>query len=176
MKLLPRAKFYLVSSLTPTEVDTRLQEHVETQQTGWGIRRLFEKQTGKPFSGYAAWGHFKFMRVIQGRNSFVPVIQGKTEAWMGGTILHATVKLESPVAIFMCLWLGGIGFACIGILVDSFSESEFSPAMLIPFAMFAFGYLMMVGIYNNEFNTAKEMLLKILPGRIEDTEDMAYKT
>jgi hypothetical protein len=72
------------------------------------------------------------------------------------------------VLIFMMFWLGAIGSVCIGIIVSGIFQfkqltaGSFSPATLIPFVMFAFGYSLMILAYRAESHKSKAFLQQLL--------------
>jgi len=47
-------------------------------------------------------------------------------------------------------------------------SNKFSPVVFAPFGMLAFGYVMMIGFYSYERNKAKEILLWLFNGQIDD--------
>jgi hypothetical protein len=167
MKLLPYDKLCIVTSFSPAEVQDRLQLEVKEQE-GFSFKNLFSTSSDKYFSGYVTNGNFEFKRIITYRNSFLPIIKGQIRSWPNGTIVYVKMGLHPAVAVFMCIWLGGVGAACISILISGMLYNDFTPAMLIPFGMFAFGYALTMGGYLAERNKAKDKLLEILAGQIDD--------
>jgi hypothetical protein len=168
MKLLPYDKFCITTSLTPAQVEEQLQMEV-APKPGWGFKALFADTDNKYFTGVVENNQFDIIRVISNRNSFLPVIKGHTESWLNGSMVYVKMRLNLFVAAFMCFWLGVVGIACIGILIGGIVTSRFSPAALIPFGMFIFGYAMAMGFYSYERNKAKEILLQILNGKIDNS-------
>lgn len=75
------------------------------------------------------------------------------------------------VIVFMAIWLGVMGLACIvtlaiGIIkVKQILETGFSPMVLTPFGGFIFGYLLTVIAFKKESKIAKEFLLSLLNGQ-----------
>jgi len=167
MNLLPYDKFCITTSLKPAEVQNHLQAEVSPEQR-WGLIK-FQNPANTYFTGVAANGNFKFMRVITNRNSFLPVITGHTESWINGSRVFVKMRPQLFVAAFMCIWLGGVGVAGIVMLTKGVINNKFSPILFLPFGMFAFGYAMLKGFYSYERNKARDILLYLLNGQIDET-------
>ncbi|MBS7565734.1 hypothetical protein KHS38_15100 [Mucilaginibacter sp. Bleaf8] len=168
MKLLPKDRLCIITSLSPAEVQKQMQLNVSPKPE-WSFESLFADTGNKYFTGTVENARFEIIRIIQGRNSFLPVIKGHTEPWLNGSRIYINMRLQLFVAVFMCFWLGGVGLGGVGLLISGLMSGQFSPAMLIPFGMFALGYAMMIGFYSFERNKAKELLLQIVDGQIDDT-------
>jgi hypothetical protein len=166
MKFLPYENFYLVTPLKPAEVQERLEQNTQAAP-GFSFSSMFSQSYDACFSGYVINATFEFKRNINYRNSFLPLISGSTEAWPGGSRVHVKMRLNTAVMIFMCVWLGGVGLACAGVIASGVSDKHFEPAALIPFGMFLFGYALATGGFKYESNKAKTLLLGILGGQIE---------
>jgi len=165
MNFLPFENFYIITSLNPEQVQECLQQEVEPSN-GFSFKSLFSSSSGKYFSGYAINGVFEFKRVISYRNSFLPQIKGSTEAWINGSRVHVTMRMHIAVIIFMCMWLGGVGLAGVGILLQSLSKGGFESAEFIPFGMFLFGYALSTGGFKYESSKARNKLVELLNGEI----------
>lgn len=162
MKYLPFENFVLVTSLSADEVRNRLANNIEPQKNSFIFTS--KKNTSKPYEGSIINNTFKISRIISYRNSFLPVITGEiSQAW-GKTEITVNMKPVIFVQIFMAFWLGGVGLACIGILVAGIIKFKdiihngFSPAFLGPFGMFIFGYLLITLSFRYESKTSKEFL------------------
>jgi hypothetical protein len=165
MIFLPFENFYIITSLNPEQVQDYLQQEVEPGN-GFSFKSIFSSSSDKYFSGYVINGTFEFKRVISYRNSFLPQIKGSTEAWINGSRIHVTMRMHIAVIIFMCMWLGGVGLAGVGILLRSFSKGVFEPTTLIPFGMFLFGYVLATGGFKYESSKARNKLVELLNGEI----------
>ena len=153
MKYLPFENFVLTTSLPVEEVRNRLANNI-----GPGGK------TSKPYEGSIVNNTFKINRIINYRNSFLPVITGEISQDWGKTEIKIKMKPSVFTLIFMAVWLGTVGIACIVILVaailtlpDIFQQN-FSPAILIPFGLFIFGYLLVTLGFKYESSTSKEFL------------------
>jgi len=165
MLLLPLEKFCIDTLLTPTEVQEKM-DSVVGRKEGFSFTTVFSKSSYKYFSGSVVKGQFEIKRVINYRNSFFPVINGNVEAIPDGSIVDIKMGLHPFVAVFMCLWFGGVAIAVISLIIGSIASGEFLPALLIPCGMLPFGYLLMIGAFTIERNRAKEKLLEVLEGHI----------
>jgi hypothetical protein len=168
MNLLPYDKLCIITSLSPAEVQKQFQSNV-SPKPGWSFKTLFANTRNTYFTGAVDNVQFEITRIIQGRNSFLPIIKGHTEPWLNGSRIYVNMRLQLFVAVFMCLWLGGVGLGGVGLLISGLMSGHFSPAMLIPFGMFVFGYAMMIVSYSFERNKAKKLLLQIVDGQIDGT-------
>ena len=72
------------------------------------------------------------------------------------------------VLIFMTVWLGIVGSVCLAVLYLFFTNlnnsvtPELSPAAIIPFAMFIFGYgILMIG-YRVESSKSRDFIKELL--------------
>ena len=165
MNFLPFENFYIITSLKPEQVQDCLQQVVEPNN-GFSFKSLFSSSSGNYFSGNVINGVFEFKRVISYRNSFLPQIKGATEAWINGSRIHVTMRMHIAVIIFMCMWLGGVGLAGVGILLQSLSKGGFEPTAFIPFGMFLFGYVLSTGGFKYESSKARNKLVELLNGEI----------
>lgn len=121
-----------------------------------------------PYEGEIKGTSFKVSRIINYGNSFLPVVFGKIISDGNQTRVIIKMRPIKSVLIFMTLWLGLVGLLCLGILVSGLLQIKqllktgFSPAYLIPFGMFAFGYSLILLGYRLEAKKTKEFLVKLL--------------
>ncbi|HLP14497.1 MAG TPA: hypothetical protein VK177_21380 [Flavobacteriales bacterium] len=165
-KYLAREDFELVTLLKSTDVINRIAENTGPKKT---FRlALPGVKHDKPYEGVVDAESFKISRVINYKNSFLPVISGTVSG--SGKVTAVTIKMRMllPVRIFMFIWLGGVGLACIFITPfilsgDSASRKQgFDPMALIPFAMFVFGYLLTYLAFKFESRKSKAFLKDLL--------------
>lgn len=160
-KYLPFESYRLESRFSVEEVKQRLSDHIQPSSRG-----------GKPYRGYMNGDTFAISRVIEYRNSFVPVVTGEFYEADGVTMLKVNMRLDMAVMAFMCVWMGVVGMACAGILVLGILKiwmavwewqwpdlgGKDSLFLLIPFGMFGFGYLLVMGGFRAERKHAKAFL------------------
>lgn len=164
-KFLPFENYVLTSRLSPEVIRQRLDENVGVKRSGWSKR--IDQDSGKPYEGEMYGNSFTINRVINYKNSFLPEIKGDIIAMPGKTQLVVKMRPVSFVLIFMSIWLGFVGLACVGTVIAAISamakkETPFSATILIPFAMFIFGYLLITLSFKAESSRAKNFLKDIV--------------
>ncbi len=167
-KYLPLENYVLTTRLSAAEVYNRLSENIQAKQafqlTG------FNRKSSKPYEGIINEHSFTISRVIDYRNSFLPVIQGNISTFLGQTQVQVKMKPMTFVLVFMSFWLGMVGLVClvmlvVGILqISTLLKNGFSPMMLIPFGMLAFGALLTNLAFKAESKKSKEFLARLLDG------------
>lgn len=163
MKLLPYDKFEIQTSLTLEEVIAALKKHVEPKRwfrLFWGNHAVFE--------GEISQDGFRIMRIINYRNSFLPVIKGAFKQNQNGINVMIRMGLHPFVIVFMCIWFGGIIFAIVAGLASS--KITLSATLLIPLGMLFFGWAMVAGGFWFEARKVKPQLLSVLNGQIKSEQ------
>ena len=146
------------------EVLKQLLENVEPEKT---IRLgLFKRDSTKPYEGYITRQTFEIKRVIGYRNSFLPRISGILEEDYDGTRIKVKMRLHVLVIVFLCIWCGFVGIACIAIFSNELSSPEFNPLALFPFGMLIFAYLLTMGGFKFESSSSKKDLQSIFEADI----------
>jgi len=167
-KFLPFEDYILTTTLPLREVQARLAENIEPKKA---FRfSFFSRHSTKPYEGEMLGYSFSISRIISYRNSFLPAITGNISAFVGQTQIHVKMKPVLLVIIFMSFWLGVVGLVCIGMLIAGIFQIKqilhdgFSPMMLIPFAMFTFGYSLLYFAFKAESKKSREFLAALLNG------------
>lgn len=161
LDLLPFERFTLATNLSVDEVKRKLKTHIDSA----------EKQL-EPYKGHISIDGFDMERKITYRNSFLPQIKGRFANGMGRTEIRITMKLALSVLIFMCIWMGGVGMFCIVITIGLITNSPelAKDGMLLfkvmPFMMFAGGYLMMTILFKMESKQSKQFLQRLAEAEI----------
>lgn len=166
--LLPYEKYVLTTTLTPEEVLRRIGNNVQAEKDyNWSaFRRVYRK----PYRGLVTGLSFRMIRNINYRNSFIPVIRGRVTNISGQTEIMINMRPIGFIIVFMAFWLGLTGLVCIGILLNGILQfrqilqNGFSPALIIPFIMFAFGSGIVLYGFKSESNQSKEFLADLLKG------------
>ena len=138
MKLLPRDSFTIHTALSPEAVAATLETWVEPKQ--W----LRFGRGEKAFEGEYSSRGFKISRIINYRNSFIPVVRGTFRPGPRGVTIAVTMTLHLFVWIFLGIWLGFL--TLVGALFVASvpgGKSHFDTPMLIPLGMVAFGLALM---------------------------------
>lgn len=164
--LLPFEKYVLITSLTTEDVLRRLGNSIQAENdyTWSAFRRVYSK----PYRGAVTGLSFRMIRNINYRNSFIPVIRGRVTCISGQTQVMISMRPIGFIIVFMAFWLGLTGLVCIGILLSGILQfrqiiqSGFTPAVIIPFIMFAFGSGLFLYGFKSESTESKQFLADLL--------------
>jgi hypothetical protein len=165
MAFYPFENFYIITHLKPAEVHECLEKEVEPNHD---YKFFSDDEYTTYFAGYVVNGTFNFKRVIYNRNSFLPQIIGTTESYLNGSRIHVKMRMRMVIIIFMGLWLAGAGLGGLIFIATNAFNNKFEAVSLVPFGMFIFGYLMSTGFFKYESNIAKNKLLELLNGQLEE--------
>lgn len=168
-KLLPFEKYTLTTDLSVEEVLKRLTGCMQSESDySWSyFRRIYTK----PYRGAVTGQTFRMIRNINYRNSFLPIIKGRVTSISGQTEVVVSMRPAAFVLVFMAIWLGMTGLVCIGIIVAGIAQSRqildngFSPAVIIPFVMFAFGSGLTLFAFKSESIESKGFLADLLKAK-----------
>lgn len=166
MKFLPTENITYKTRLKEDEIIRRLSDCIEPEK----IFRLGILSSGstKSYEGQINGQTFSIKRIISYRNSFLPRINGVIERDFDGLTIKVKMRLHIFVIVFLCIWFGLVGLACIAFLTQTLSSSEINPAALIPFGMLLFAYLLTMGGFKFESNKSKKDLQRIFNAEIID--------
>lgn len=162
--LIPYDKISLQTRLTTQEVQRKLDSVTAPRRGYFTLKRTIE-----PYEGKVAEESFRINRIIYyRRNSFLPSIIGNIRSGLNGTIVQIKMRPVWMVLIFMAIWLGIVGSVCVTVLyllIANFNKTftqGLSPAAIIPFAMFIFGYgILMIG-YRVESSKSRDFFKDLL--------------
>ncbi len=167
-KYLPFENYVLTSKLSLEEVTRRLADNIEPKKS---FRFSgFNKSSNKPYEGQISNGTFTISRIINYRNSFLPVVTGHISTFIGKTQINVKMQPVTFVLIFIFLWLGIVGLACLVIILvgllqfQQVLQNGFSPMILISFGMFLFGCLFTTLAFKAESKKSKEFLEQLFEG------------
>ncbi|MCX7548078.1 hypothetical protein OS188_08950 [Xanthomarina sp. F1114] len=160
MKIFPSEKIELSTKLSNQEVRSILRTYIRPKKIfKFGFKADKEN---KLFEGYFEQDRFKIQRIIRGRNSFIPQIEGQIQPHTGGTKLIAYLKIQTFVIVFMTFWLGGVSLSFITILVGVIMEDTPLFVIIFPLVMLVFGLgLIQYGFKRerkNSINDLKQIL------------------
>ena len=161
-KYLPFENYVIISKLSVEEVTRRLTDNIEPKK--YLRLSVFNKGSNKPYEGQILGDTFTINRIINYRNSFLPVITGHISTFLGKTQINVKMKPVTFVLIFISLWLGIVGLICFGIILvgliqfKQVLQNGFSPMILIPFGFFLFGFLLINLAFKAESKKSKEFL------------------
>jgi hypothetical protein len=167
MKFLPAENIIYRTNLKKDELLSRLAEYVEPVKSN-RFFNFYATNTTKPYKGKIVGSGFNFSRIIQHGNSFLPRISGTIEQDYNGTIIKVKMRLRRSTLLFLSIWCGLIGFACVVMLMEYLRHPQFEPAMLIPFGMLLFAYLLAMFSFKYESKRSRKDLMEILQATIVD--------
>ncbi len=169
-KYLPIENLTLTTNLTIEEINKRLENCVEEKKKSFFS--LSNRNSLKPYEGYIKNNSFVITRIINYRNSFLPIISGEIINSNGYTTVNINMSLPKFIKFFIGFWLGIVGLVSLIILfigllsINKIVKSGFSPFFLIPFGMFIFGFSLLYFCFNYERNISKNFLIDLLKGQI----------
>lgn len=162
--LIPYDNIRLQTSLTTQEVQQKLESVTAPRRSYFTLKR-----TTEPYEGKVANESFRISRIIYyRRNSFLPSIIGSIKSGINGTMVQIRMRPVWTILIFMAVWLGIVGSLCLAVLYLIFTSLNktvtpgLSPAAIIPFVMFIFGYgILMIG-YRVESSKSRDFIKDLL--------------
>ncbi|OXA76324.1 hypothetical protein SAMN05444397_10147 [Flavobacterium aquidurense] len=167
-KLLPFEKLVYQSTLSKEELINHLQNEIEAEKSfGFGVQK---SSYSKPYIGKTNSNRFEIKRVVNYRNSFLPVIKGQIKDGINGAKINVKMGLVDFVKVFMILWLGAVSLGCAGAIYSLFftdtANSEAGFFMFIPFAMLLFGLAMVYFGFKTESKKSIKDLEGILHAKV----------
>lgn len=139
MRLIPYNSFKIQTLLGKKDIEERLNHNVVSSIT-------YPLQPGtkeKPlFRGSVSEDGFKIVRVIRGRNSFLPIVIGKVNPCPYGYELSVKMRLNWFVFALMTFYIVGSGGMALLLLLVSIASHDFSWHNLFAFTLFAFGIIL----------------------------------
>ena len=142
----------IISNLTETELLRRLSDIVGPE------RKIFNFNYSNPDKQYVGKieGHkFKIYRIVKGRNSFIPIIQGNIVDNLKERNIEIKMRLHWVVILFL-LWISGL---IVYYLLKLNDKNGLIFLGLI--------YGMTIFFFNQECNKSIRDLKQILGGQIE---------
>lgn len=171
-KYFPFEKYTLISKLSAEEVKSRLAANIEPEMKFQFS--VFKRTRSKLYEGKIEENRFTIKRIIDYRNSFLPVIKGKISEMQGQVHIQINMRPSTGILIFFSFWIGIVSIVCLSIIlvaivqIRKIFENGFSPAALIPFGMFVFGSLLVTFGFKSESRESKEFLKALVEGQEED--------
>jgi hypothetical protein len=143
-KLLPFETLVYHSTLSREDLITRLENEIEAEKPfKFGV---FNRSYSKPYIGKIQCNTFEIKRVIDYRNSFLPIIKGQIQTHTNGSKIDVKMNLVGIVKFFMIFWLAGVLLSCLVTIYDVVVKNGFDDEsgffMFIPFLMLIFGAVM----------------------------------
>jgi hypothetical protein len=141
MLLLPYERFVIRTRLDPNTVLSRIDGIME-RSIGWF--GLLYANEGKPYHGKLEDNRFELNRNIHFRNSFLPVIKGRVNPDVQGSIILVAMRLNFCVMIFLTIWFGGLFYGLCSGLMEIIQAGTFAITgyAFLPLGLLLFGYLL----------------------------------
>ncbi|MEG4120108.1 hypothetical protein QUA43_21900 [Microcoleus sp. N9_B4] len=158
---IPFETLTITTSLTFSEVVSRLDE-VVTPPKLFRITLPFGSPPAKPYEGKISGKRFKINRIIIGRNSFIPIIEGDIHTQNFGCYIKIRMSLHKIVLGFMILWLWTTGSIGMFSLFAWLVEPSVGPIFLPILGMFIFGWLLCLITFKIEAKAAIKFLSILL--------------
>jgi hypothetical protein len=159
--LIPFESLTITTSLTFSEVLHRLDE-VVTPPKLFRITLPFGPPPAKPYEGTISGNTFKISRIITGRNSFLPIIEGDIYSQPFGCSIKIRMSLHKIVLAFMILWLWTTGSIGMFALFAWFVEPSVGPIFLPILGMFIFAWLLCLIPFKIEAKSAIKFMSVLL--------------
>jgi len=158
--LLPFETLKITTNLTFYQVLEKLDEVVDSPKI-FRIVLPFGPPPPKPYEGTIYGKTFKISRIISGRNSFLPFIEGEIYPQPFGCHININMSLHKIVLIFMLFWLWTPGSMGIFALFAWFVEPSVEPIFIPLLGMFIFGLLLCIIPFKIEAKIATKFLLTL---------------
>ncbi|MEM8898671.1 MAG: hypothetical protein AAGC85_11230 [Bacteroidota bacterium] len=159
MKYLPYDQITIHSPLSISQINQKLRKHL-SDRPWWKMGGV----APNTYRGNLYSQHFNISRIINYRNSFLPQIRGEMSSTPYGSLVKLTFRLPLIASCFMMLWMGGVSFALIVIMIGLFTDPsvDFNLFMLAPVAMLLFGYLLTLLGFKAESNPSIAFFQELL--------------
>lgn len=161
MLLLPYERFVIRTRLDPNTVLSRIDSIAERPTSRLGLLYTSE---GKPYLGKLKDNRFELSRKIHFRNSFLPVIKGRVNPDVGGSIILVTMRLSFCVMIFLTIWFGGAIYGLFSGLIETIQAGEFTITgfAFLPFGLILGSYLLTMICFKYEAFKSTNFLTDLL--------------
>ncbi len=163
--VLPFDKLVIESDLDIVEASATLYDKVDFRSS---FELIFKsKVNGKEFQGKVNNYRFNIKRIINYKNSFLPVISGKIEKRtypIKGSQISVMMRMNWLVMIFSLFWIGTLFLFICNQIVNLIYGEEINKASLIPMFMFFLGFLLINGGFSHEASKARKLLINIFEG------------
>jgi hypothetical protein len=163
--LVPFERLTIPTTLTFSEILERLDEVVEPPKI---FRFTLFKRPNKPYEGTISGNTFKISRIIRGRNSFLPVIEGAIYPESFGCSIEIKMSLHKIVIVFMIYWLSIVGSIGLFALFAWFVDRSVGPIFLPLLGMFIFGWLLCLIPFKIESKMTAKFLFNLFREELVD--------
>ena len=153
MKFFPYKNYILTTNLTAEEVRRRLQDNIEPKKM---FRfNFFHKSVTKPYEGEIHANTFCMNRIIEGRNSFLPLIEGKISKDGIGTEVRIKMRMALYTYIVWLIILGTLISLIFKVASLMILRKQFHPGSIALLVFTVLIYLFAVLSFNSESSKSK---------------------
>jgi hypothetical protein len=165
-KILPIENIHYLSTLNKEELITLLKKEIDSNNLS---TKNHENYIGKIFAN-----KFELKKVINYKNSFLPVINGEIVDGLNGAKIHVKMKLIGFVKVFIIFWLSMAFIAFITSLVTFLCNDISITIILIPLIMLIFGIALTSIGFKSESKKSIKDLEEILKAKIINNDVQLY--
>src|SRR4051812_2739104 len=158
MRFLPYENFFLLTKLSPTQVESKLTDNTIIRPIN--VFRI-RSNTKKAYEGSVSQSHFEVASNISYRNSFLPIIHGKILPQGSGSRIHIRIQMNLFITGFMVFYLGYISYLGIGFIKRMVEEDKFYPGIIGIIIFFALGYGLMLTFFKLESKKSKKFFAEL---------------
>ena len=163
MKYLPFENIIFKTKLNSKEISKRLNEITEPKSF-FRIPVFFRDH--QQYEGVIGDNIFTINRIINYRNSFLPIIKGTIQEGHQKTKIFIQMRPHLVAIIFMLIWFGVSILICTSIFITMLFEANFTALAAIPFGILILSYVIILGGYNYESNKSIKYLAKLFEAEI----------
>jgi hypothetical protein len=161
MLFLPFDNFTITTNLNPEQVSEKLSNVIEPPKR-FRNSGIWAKPPSKLYEGKISGYNFRINKIINYRNSFLPIIEGRICPDIIGCQIKIKMQLHMTVMIFMLFWLGNLLPTALSFIVAMIADNTINPLMgLAPLGMCLFAYILCMSGFNWEAKNAKKFFYEL---------------
>lgn len=164
MLLIPYKEVVIHTPFTPRQAKTRLERHIgaplQRPRTAFPARAPYRPPY--PWEGVTTETGFRARRCIEGRNGFLPHLYGQIRQTPAGADVVVRMTLHPGVALALLAVVIFTVVALAWYIVNAGERNTLvGPARLVPPAVFAAGYVIVMARFAPEARLAEDWLRAI---------------
>ena len=157
MPVIPYKHISISTSLTVDQAVSLVSSAISPRRTlsNWSA------STNKEFEGLVTEQGFKIQKVIQYRNSFLPVLYGRFVPNEKGTKVDIHLTMDVLIIIFACVWLTGFGAVFLWLASSWMTTGKWDNDTWYVLAGIAFFYVMLFFGFGLYAKTTEEFIINL---------------
>lgn len=161
-------QYHLRTGLSIDEIKNRLQDHCDASRTPMILSETDDKVlnvSGKPYCGKVDTAGFEICRIPESQTSFIVVIKGEYDHYLGKTEVKVSTKLHKfSIGLIAVIVLIGMGVPAGYLYLKGFSLSpvEWFTGVLLPFIVVPWVLAGAIVAFNKESKRTYAFLLSQL--------------